>query len=411
MIWIVILLILIVVLLCQIGKEHLTENDCYFTQGNQKYFYDQTCENGGLGCNLFGKKLLRLCGSNGIQCPSKSCETTVVTKQKRIFEFFNNSDKVIYIASLCDPTKDIQKEIVPNGWKMNPKEIKNIEIDSNLTSIRFWARTECTNDQNGMITCQTGNCPLPKDLIATSEQGIKCNGIGGIPPATLIEFSLSTPNQGNDFYDISLVDGHNLNVVVIPSSYTSANLPANQSKFNCGSPSCIFDKNQCPEELILKDKYNNYMGCMSLCSAINNEQQRSKFPKLNSIYNGITKEGKPMKNLVCCSCGNSSKAGCRDPNSDYCCSPYDQLKTKHGGICKVEEWPTVCSLNESYCKNGNNDCDSSERLCIINGVKTVIPFRYDRVFKNSCPDAYSWQFDDLNSTYQCSNSNYTIIFY
>jgi hypothetical protein len=41
----------------------------------------------------------------------------------------------------------------------------------------------------------------------------------------------------------------------------------------------------------------------------------------------------------------------------------------------------------------------------LNGM----PCRYDTIFKAPCPDAYSWQFDDMNSTYQCVNADYTVI--
>lgn len=384
---------------------------CYNMLSGQKYFKDETCENGGVGCNLFGNRLLRECDVNGISCPSKICQESI-PKAKRTFKFVNNRNDTIYVGSQCDPKKNIKNEIIPNGWKMNPKEIKLLELDSNLTSIRFWARTGCSYDSSGMLNCNTGNCPLPSDKIIGSEKGVECNGIGGIPPASLVEFTLSPIDKGTDYYDISLVDGHNVDISIIPSDYTSAHLSQNNSKYDCGSPKIKFDKEQCPEELLMKDENGKYIGCASICTAINNEKQRKKFKKLQDIYNGKTKDGKPMRDLVCCSCGNNN-GGCNDPNSNYCCSPYTlpgQITGSRGGVCRVEEWPTVCPMSESYCPDGTNNCSPIERLCKVNGETTKIPYRYDRVFKNSCPDAYSWQFDDLNSTYQCSNANYTIIF-
>ena len=35
---------------------------------------------------------------------------------------------------------------------------------------------------------------------------------------------------------------------------------------------------------------------------------------------------------------------------------------------------------------------------------------YNRVFKNAVPDAYSWQFDDSSSTFNCWDANYIITF-
>ena len=36
---------------------------------------------------------------------------------------------------------------------------------------------------------------------------------------------------------------------------------------------------------------------------------------------------------------------------------------------------------------------------------------YAKIFKDMVPDAYSWQFDDFNSTYQCKAPDYIIRFY
>ena len=63
---------------------------------------------------------------------------------------------------------------------------------------RFWGRTGCKFDDKGRGNCSTGDCG--------SDQ-IECNGAGSTPPATLAEFKLNGPN-GEDFYDVSLVDGY-----------------------------------------------------------------------------------------------------------------------------------------------------------------------------------------------------------
>lgn len=86
------------------------------------------------------------------------------------------------------------------------------------------------------------------------------------------------------------------------------------------------------------------------------------------------------KDLVCCACGEGT-GGCTDPRSHFCCSPLDP-RTNIGGRCYVQNWPKP---SENYD-------------------------RYDRVFKNQCPDAYSWQFDDNQSTYQCVDGDYEMIF-
>ncbi|MBA0701688.1 hypothetical protein Goari_022145, partial [Gossypium aridum] len=73
---------------------------------------------------------------------------------------------------------------------------------------RFWGRTGCISDQNtGQLTCQTADCGSTQ---------MECNGKGATPPVTLAEFTIGSGTQ--DFYDVSLVDGYNLPMLVEPSS-------------------------------------------------------------------------------------------------------------------------------------------------------------------------------------------------
>ncbi|KAG5011417.1 hypothetical protein JHK86_023678 [Glycine max] len=59
-------------------------------------------------------------------------------------------------------------------------------------------RHGCIFDSSGSGTCITGDCGGK----------LKCDGVGGAPPASLAEFTLDS--QEGDFYDVSLVDGYNL---------------------------------------------------------------------------------------------------------------------------------------------------------------------------------------------------------
>jgi hypothetical protein len=68
---------------------------------------------------------------------------------------------------------------------------------------------------------------------------LECGGAGGDPPATLAEITLDGAN-GDDFYDISLVDGYNLPLAMTPSGGTG----------ECGAPGCSSDLNDnCPQAL------------------------------------------------------------------------------------------------------------------------------------------------------------------
>ena len=61
---------------------------------------------------------------------------------------------------------------------------------------RFWGRTGC---DSGSQHCDSGDCG----------NKLECAGAGGIPPVTLIEFTLNGWG-GLDYYDVSLVDGFNV---------------------------------------------------------------------------------------------------------------------------------------------------------------------------------------------------------
>jgi len=174
-------------------------------------------------------------------------------------------------------------------------------------------------------------------------------------------------------------------------------------KFNCKSPSCPhFDFSKCPPETLLLDALGKPIACMSISTALENSTHRKLHPYLEKLWNGHSPSNSslqyrrgaqthPTKFLVGCACGEPSSScpppcDCSSDSSYYCCSPYNlPSPTEIGGKCYVENWPKP-STGGSW------------------------PDRYDKVFKNQCPDAYSWQFDDAQSTYQCSHADYHVVF-
>ncbi|KAL6493028.1 Thaumatin-like protein 1 [Orobanche gracilis] len=118
---------------------------------------------------------------------------------------------------------------------------------------RFWGRTACTKDSAGKFTCQTGDC---------GSGVLECNGGGAVPPATLAEFTLDG-GGGKDFYDVSLVDGYNLPMLVVPQG---------GSGDNCTSTGCVVDLNgSCPPELRVTSEGQG-VACKSACGAFGTEQ-------------------------------------------------------------------------------------------------------------------------------------------
>ncbi|XP_062177108.1 pathogenesis-related thaumatin-like protein 3.5 [Alnus glutinosa] len=164
---------------------------------------------------------------------------------------------------------------------------------------RIWARTGCNFDKNGNGTCQTGDCGTT----------LNCTSPGN-PPASLAEFSLGEV----DFYDVSLVDGFNLPIVV----------KAINGKGNCSTAGCDGDLRQnCPSELALKAN-GKVIACRSACEVFDTDE--------------------------------------------YCC------RGMHGN-------PGTC-----------------------------LPTNYSRSFKQVCPAAYSYAFDDPTSLTTCSGADYIIAF-
>ncbi|CAF3140626.1 unnamed protein product [Rotaria sp. Silwood2] len=267
----------------------------------------------------------------------------------RTFRINNQCNQNIWLGIQGQPL------IYSGGVEVGARSTKDINVPDKWVSGRIWPRTNCRY-VNGKFTCTTGDCGAP-----VNGYGTTCNGIGGQPPATLAEFTLDGWG-GSDFYDLSNVDGNSMSMIIrpIPGQYTSVNNPS-LGKYNCGSATCIFDPSKCPPELQMDDGTGRKV-CASICAAIYNAQQRAKFVHLQNIYNNPD-----TRSLVCCSCAGN-----------HCVSPYDNVTP--GGKCYVEQWPL-----------------STQNT------------RYDQVFKSQCPDAYSWAFDDLKSTYQCSKANYEII--
>ncbi|GAB4852093.1 hypothetical protein Ancab_016283 [Ancistrocladus abbreviatus] len=170
---------------------------------------------------------------------------------------------------------------------------------------RFWARTGCNFDDSGAGLCTTGDCG-----------GLRCSG-GGAPPVSLVEFTIEG-SGGQDFYDVSLVDGYNVGVGVTPSGGTG----------ECQYAGCVADLNgSCPPELRVTDPSlggSSVVACKSACAAFN--------------------------------------------AAEFCCTG------DHAS-------PATCS-----------------------------PTQYSEMFKNACPTAYSYAYDDASSTCTCTGSDYLITF-
>ncbi|RWW36261.1 hypothetical protein BHE74_00058733, partial [Ensete ventricosum] len=93
------------------------------------------------------------------------------------------------------------------GFALAPGESRSLDAPVPWSG-RIWARSLCSADATGRFSCATGDC---------GSGAVECNGGGAAPPATLAEFTLGgAAARDTDFYDVSLVDGYNLPVLVAP---------------------------------------------------------------------------------------------------------------------------------------------------------------------------------------------------
>ncbi|XP_075509493.1 thaumatin-like protein 1b [Primulina tabacum] len=171
---------------------------------------------------------------------------------------------------------------------------------------RFWGRTQCNFDSTGKFSCFTGDCGSGK---------VECAGGGAAPPATLAEFTLDG-DAGKDFYDVSLVDGYNVPMLLVPQGGSGE---------NCTKTGCIRDLNSaCPASLQVMISGGERVACKSACEAFGNDE--------------------------------------------YCC---------------VGAYGTPQSCQ---------------------------PTQYSQLFKNACPLAYSYAYDDSTSTFTCTGADYIVMF-
>ena len=136
------------------------------------------------------------------------------------------------------------------GFSLNPSESRVISIPASWSG-RIWGRTLCNqNATTGKFTCVTGDC---------GSSQIECSGAGANPPATLAEFTLNG-SDNLDFFDVSLVDGYNVPMMVVPRGGANG-------VGKCNATGCAADLNGvCPAQLkVTVDAVA--VACKSACEA------------------------------------------------------------------------------------------------------------------------------------------------
>lgn len=173
----------------------------------------------------------------------------------RTFTFVNNTSQTVWAGSLGNAG-----QVAPGngGWTMTPGSTFMVTVPDTWGG-RFWGRSFCNFNSSGMGSCETGDCGGK----------LQCNGAGGVPPATLAEFTLGGAT-GNDFYDVSFVDGFNLPMTVTPVGGAQ---PTPGNHYFCGVAGCGVDLNpNCPSVLQEVDSSGRIVACKSACGEFNTDQ-------------------------------------------------------------------------------------------------------------------------------------------
>lgn len=164
---------------------------------------------------------------------------------------------------------------------------------------RFWGRTGCNFDGSGSGSCATGDC---------GSGTIECNGATAAPPATLAEITLGSGSQ--DFYDVSLVDGYNLPMIVEGSGGSST----------CETTGCVTDLNRrCPTEL----KTDGGGGCKSACEAFGTPE----YCCVGAYGTASTCKPSPYSEIFKSACPKSYSYAYDDATSTFTCTGADYTIT------------------------------------------------------------------------------------
>jgi len=231
-----------------------------------------------------------------------------------MFTLHNSCPYIIWAGIQSSAGHDM---IGNGGFQLNPGQSTEIQAPTNWSG-RFWPRRDCSFDQTGRGTCQTGDCGGV----------LNCVGAGGSPPVTLAEFTLNSPV---DYYDVSLVDGYNVPMSIVPVGYR----PRSSS---CQTVRCESDLNWiCPSDLQVLNHAGEVVACKSACMAFNTPEFCCTGEYASPEKCRPTAYSKVFKNA----CPASYSYAYDDPTSIFMCRGANYLIT----FC----WWWICSqCSESF---------------------------------------------------------------
>ena len=183
---------------------------------------------------------------------TSSAASTQTSGDTRLVTFVNKTSQTIWVAAAPNQNTPL----AATGWELGVGQSTTIAAPNNLNT-RFWGRTGCTFNSQGVGSCQTGDCG-----------GLfQCKGWGTIP-ATLAEVNFDAWD-GLDFYDVSMVDGSNL-PMYINITKSSGGTKDKISPNGCVAAGCTKPVN-CPSALDVKAG-SAVVGCISACARLGGDQ-------------------------------------------------------------------------------------------------------------------------------------------
>ena len=178
---------------------------------------------------------------------------------------FQGHSRMISIQNQCEfkVWPAIQGNPLPlkGGFELDVGSTVKFSVPTNWISTRVWGRTNCMDVTVGdkiVLVCQTGDC----------EAGLECGGSGS-KNVTLAEFTLGT----SDTYDVSLVDGFNLPIAIIPSHFPLVARAQDELIYaQCRETYCVNNINLACSDTYAVKNATSVIGCLSACAKFGTDE-------------------------------------------------------------------------------------------------------------------------------------------
>jgi len=327
--------------------------------------------------------------------------------------------------------------IVPASWEIQHAQSAQLCIPKGWGG-RFWGRTGCTQ-QDGGLSCRTGQCGPPYP--ATGE--LECTSSGNAP-MTLFEPTLDTIQGVGivDFYDVSLVSGYNVPLEVKPSSSGCVVTGACTSDLNETCPTALqvtgpaCTQGECPLGGFCVDDVC-VVGCLDPCDACGASSPPAELDCManmdfyccggaqasnscnsasatcfddrdcQNLSNGVLTATCDTSTNLCmraCTKNADCPSGTCDTAAGQCAPPLVSCASEACPMPPAPQPAPSCDMGllggvcvpQSDCCGPYNASWTQAAETAGGGSRT-----WTSIFKQACPTAYSYQFDDPTSTFTC----------